>query len=105
MTSPTFRGEDCHWSVFPYHEETGTLFLQVRKIAPEFYNDLQSHNSWSWVIYQFIVNPAIGPFARIKRPPRIEKIFWGNNMLSEYLDVVQFPYRPLPRPWALSAVT
>jgi len=70
---------------FPYIP--GRRLPMVRKIAPEYYDELRSHTSWTWVIYQFIVNPVMGPFARIKRQPRIEKIFWGNNMLGEYADV------------------
>ena len=40
---------------------------EVRKIAPEYYNNLPYHTSWSKVIYDFITDPAIGPYARIKR--------------------------------------
>lgn len=39
----------------------------MRKIAPEFYDTLPSHNSWTKVIYDFIFDPAIGPYARMKR--------------------------------------
>jgi len=50
---------------FPYIP--GSRLPEVRKIAPEFYNNLPYHTSWSKVIYDFITDPAIGPYARIKR--------------------------------------
>ena len=43
------------------------LISEVKKIAPEFYDTLPYHTSWSKVIYDFITDPAIGPYARIKR--------------------------------------
>ncbi|OTF77667.1 sphingolipid delta(4)-desaturase DES1-like protein [Euroglyphus maynei] len=46
----------------------GTLLPQVRKIAPEFYDSLHSHNSWTNVIYRYIIDPNIGPYSRVKRP-------------------------------------
>jgi len=39
----------------------------VSKIAPEYYDDLTSYTSWVWVLYQFIFDPSIGPYARTKR--------------------------------------
>ena len=43
------------------------LISEVRKIAPEYYNSLPYHTSWSKVIYDFITDPSIGPYARVKR--------------------------------------
>ena len=43
------------------------LCVQVKKIAPEYYDNLPHHDSWSRVIYDFITDPDIGPYARIKR--------------------------------------
>lgn len=48
----------------------GSRLPLVRKIAPEFYDDLPQHNSWIKVIYDFIMDPAIGPYARVKRKAR-----------------------------------
>jgi sphingolipid delta-4 desaturase len=41
--------------------------VQVKKMAPEFYDHLPSHTSWVWCMYDFIMNPEMGPYARIKR--------------------------------------
>jgi sphingolipid delta-4 desaturase len=57
-----------------YHNEhhdfpfiAGTKLPLVRKIAPEFYDDIPHYHSWSKVIYDYIVDDQIGPFARVKR--------------------------------------
>lgn len=44
--------------------------LQVKAIAPEYYENLPHHNSWVRVLYDFITDPAIGPYARVKRRHR-----------------------------------
>lgn len=40
---------------------------KLKELAPEFYDDLPSHKSWSYVIYQFITDPRVGMFSRVKR--------------------------------------
>jgi len=57
-----------------YHNEhhdfpfiAGTNLPKVRAIAPEFYDDLPHYHSWSKVILDYIVDPEVGPFARMKR--------------------------------------
>ncbi|MCL4137801.1 UNVERIFIED_CONTAM: hypothetical protein GTU68_027115 [Idotea baltica] len=57
-----------------YHNEhhdfpfiPGCRLPKVRQIAPEFYEHLPRHSSWTKVIFDFITDPAIGPYARIKR--------------------------------------
>lgn len=44
------------------------IFLpQVRKIAPEYYTNLPAHESWVRVIWEFVFDPEIGPYSRVKR--------------------------------------
>ncbi|XP_045121243.1 sphingolipid delta(4)-desaturase DES1-like [Portunus trituberculatus] len=50
---------------FPY--VPGSRLPKVREMAPEYYDHLPRHESWVKVIYDFITDPAIGPYARIKR--------------------------------------
>lgn len=57
-----------------YHNEhhdfpniPGSKLPQVRKIAPEFYENLPCHTSWSRVIWDFIMDPEVGPYSRVKR--------------------------------------
>ncbi|GBL90047.1 Sphingolipid delta(4)-desaturase DES1 [Araneus ventricosus] len=45
----------------------GSRLSQVKSIAKEYYDDLPQHNSWMKVIWDFITDPAIGPYARVKR--------------------------------------
>lgn len=57
-----------------YHNEhhdfprvPGFKLPMVRRMAPEFYDDLHSYNSWSGVIYDYIFKLDIGPYSRVKR--------------------------------------
>ncbi|XP_014216727.1 sphingolipid delta(4)-desaturase DES1 isoform X2 [Copidosoma floridanum] len=57
-----------------YHNEhhdfpavPGSRLPEVKRIASEFYNDLPQHHSWISVIWDFILDPEIGPYARVKR--------------------------------------
>lgn len=57
-----------------YHNEhhdfpsvPGSRLPLVREIASEYYKDLPQHHSWTKVLYDFITDPAIGPYARMKR--------------------------------------
>ncbi|XP_002732623.1 sphingolipid delta(4)-desaturase DES1-like [Saccoglossus kowalevskii] len=45
----------------------GSKLPLVKKIAPEYYDDLPCHTSWVKVLYDFVTDPQIGPYARIKR--------------------------------------
>ena len=45
----------------------------MRKIAPEYYDTLPHHTSWTKVLYDFIMDPAIGPYARVKRESVLSK--------------------------------
>jgi len=57
--------------MFPKH--FSCLISEVRKIAPEYYNTLPHHNSWTKVLYDFITDPAIGPYARVVRESALAK--------------------------------
>lgn len=63
-----------------YHNEhhdfpnvPGSLLPKVREYAPEYYNTIPYHTSWVSVIYNYIMDPAIGPYARIKRKEYLYK--------------------------------
>ena len=63
-----------------YHNEhhdfpnvPGSLLPKVREIAPEYYENLPSHNSWTKVLFDFINDPAVGPYARMKRKSQLQK--------------------------------
>lgn len=57
-----------------YHNEhhdfpavPGSRLPEVKRIAAEYYDTMPQHNSWTKVLYDFITDPSIGPYARIKR--------------------------------------
>ena len=57
-----------------YHNEhhdfpriPGFKLPMVRKIAPEYYDNLHHYNSWSGVIYDYIFRIDIGPYSRVRR--------------------------------------
>jgi len=63
-----------------YHNEhhdfpnvPGSLLPKVREYAPEYYNVLPYHTSWVKVLYDYITDPAIGPYARLKRKEHLYK--------------------------------
>ena len=65
-----------NWITFNvgYHNEhhdfpavPGSRLPQVKAIAPEYYENLPHHDSWVKVLYDFITDPSIGPYARIRR--------------------------------------
>jgi sphingolipid delta-4 desaturase len=65
-----------------YHNEhhdfpniPGYRLPEVKKIAPEFYDNLPCHHSWIKVLYDFIVCEEMGPYARIKRPTKFSREF------------------------------
>ncbi|XP_059176448.1 sphingolipid delta(4)-desaturase DES1-like [Physella acuta] len=74
------------WNV-GYHNEhhdfpsiPGSRLPEVRKIAPEYYKNLPCHHSWVKVIWDFIFDPEIGPYSRVKR--RVEKPEEGENHMK-----------------------
>lgn len=40
---------------------------KLRKIAPEFYDNLPQYHSWTKVMYDYVVDPKLSPFSRIQR--------------------------------------
>ncbi|CAH8648286.1 unnamed protein product [Dicrocoelium dendriticum] len=50
---------------FPYIP--GSRLPMLRKLAPEFYENWPHHTSWVKVLYNFVMRPDMGPFARICR--------------------------------------
>ncbi|XP_072885465.1 sphingolipid delta(4)-desaturase/C4-monooxygenase DES2-like isoform X1 [Hemitrygon akajei] len=51
----------------------GSKLPQVKKMAPEFYENLPQHNSWLRVLWDFIFCDDLGPFSRVKRNCKLVK--------------------------------
>ena len=47
-----------------------TRLAALRALAPEYYDNIPSHPSWPMVIVNFIRDPEVGIFARVKRRPK-----------------------------------
>ncbi|XP_035635645.1 sphingolipid delta(4)-desaturase/C4-monooxygenase DES2-like [Oncorhynchus keta] len=45
----------------------GSRLPQVKQMAPEFYDDLPQHDSWTRVLWDFVFCDSLGPYSRIKR--------------------------------------
>lgn len=50
---------------FPY--VAGCNLPKIRKIAPEYYDNLPHHSSWVKVLWDFVFDPEIGPYSRVRR--------------------------------------
>ena len=50
---------------FPYIP--GSRLPEVKRIAAEFYDDLPQHESYTQVLWDFLFDPDMGPYSRVKR--------------------------------------
>jgi sphingolipid delta-4 desaturase len=57
---------------FPYIP--GRNLPKVRKIAPEYYDNLPYYTSWTKVLYDFVMNDNVGPWSRITRPTKTGRV-------------------------------
>lgn len=53
---------------FPY--VAGSRLPQLKAAAPEFYDSLYQHRSWTATLVEFVTSPSLGGFSRIKRAHR-----------------------------------
>ena len=50
---------------FPYIP--GSRLARLRKLAPEFYDTLHSHGSWTKTLWDFVTSASLGGYSRVKR--------------------------------------
>jgi len=81
-----------------YHNEHHDFMMvpwsrlpKVRKIAPEYYDNLFSHTSWTKVLLQFIFDPNLTGFSRIVRPDHKEKT--PKKMTTRETDKINESFR------------
>jgi sphingolipid delta-4 desaturase len=53
---------------FPYIP--GSRLAKLRQLAPEFYDSLLHHSSWTSTLWQYITRPDLGGYSRVKRTRR-----------------------------------
>lgn len=58
-----------------------TRLPALHEMAKEFYADLPRHESWTWVIWQFIWDKEVGLWCRVKRREGGRKV--GSGVLEE----------------------
>jgi len=66
------------WNV-GYHNEhhdfprvPGWRLPQVKAIAPEYYENLPQHKSWTYVLWRFVMDPKISPYSRVVRDGKVK---------------------------------
>lgn len=69
---------------FPYIP--GRDLPKLRAMAPDFYENLLQHTSMMEILTEFVMNPSMGPYARLKRKARVPQEFYGNYQLFEYVE-------------------
>jgi sphingolipid delta-4 desaturase len=55
---------------FPYI--AGSRLPQLKQLAPEYYDDLVCHRSWTGMLWDYVTRPSLGTTSRVKRHARGE---------------------------------
>lgn len=72
-----------------------TRLHKLKEIAPEYYENMYQHSSWTWVLYKFLTDPSMGPWSRMHRLTRNgteqgnEKYISGNCRYGADMDVAK----------------
>ncbi|KHJ90830.1 hypothetical protein OESDEN_09314 [Oesophagostomum dentatum] len=75
-------------TLLKYANRDVSMSLQVTEIAPEFYEGLHTHSSWTKVLCDFVLSPDMGPYMRLKRKPSVPQTFQARHALMEYLQAL-----------------
>lgn len=68
---------------------------KIKEVAPEYYNNLKSYNSWTKVLFNFLFNSEIDSFSRMVHPDRHpknsqaeesdeEKVLYSNEVIEKF---------------------
>ena len=73
------------------------LFLQMKRIAPEYYDHLPSYSSWCKVLWDFVFTTSIGPFSRVRRnlTGTTEKQSWFKNYFENSVAQCGIQHSPI----------
>lgn len=61
------------WKISTLTVISFSIGCQVKEIAAEYYDFLPQHTSWTRVLWDFVFDDSIGPYARIKREYKLSK--------------------------------
>jgi sphingolipid delta-4 desaturase len=53
---------------FPYIP--GSRLPELRRLAPEYYDGLYAHRSWTKTLWQYVLRRDLGGYSRVKRTGR-----------------------------------
>ena len=45
-------------------------YLRIKEMAPEYYDNLYAHKSWSGLVLRFLFDPSVGLHSRVQRTDR-----------------------------------
>lgn len=62
---------------------------KIKKLAPEYYDNLKSYNSWTMVLLKFIFDPKIDSYTRIVHPDRHPKAAVDNEKNLYSKEVIE----------------
>jgi len=69
-----------------YHNEHHDLIRvpwsklpKLKNMAPEFYDNLYSYKSWTWLLYTFIFDSSFSVYSRITRPTKVDPDVAGRD--------------------------
>ncbi len=65
---------------------------KVKKLAPEYYENLHSYNSWTKVLLNFIFNKDMDSFTRMVHPDRNPKAKNDNEQILYSKEVIETFY-------------
>jgi sphingolipid delta-4 desaturase len=82
------------WNV-GYHNEhhdfprvPGWRLPQVKALAPEFYDNLPQHKSWTYVLWRFVFDPKMTPYSRVVRKGKASSVpFDAKGVDSETIPI------------------
>ena len=62
-----------HYEHHDFMNIPGRRLPRLKRMLSGFYDDKVSHDSWTWVLWHYVMSPRIGPYTRIVRPESVHR--------------------------------